>query len=325
MLINKNVPLFEGSITSVKGLKVGHAHDLKAKTGVTVVLADKGGAVGGVDVRGAAPGTRETDLLSPGNLVERVDAIVLAGGSAFGLDSASGVMQMLEKAGVGHQTMFGRIPIVPAAILYDLDIGDSKVRPDAKMGAMACANASDYVDQGSFGAGAGATVCKLVPGGKPQKGGIGTAAITLPNGITVGALAVVNAVGDIYHPYTGSLAAAATDKKGKPMPILSLLKGSPAGPDIKRIPQPGQNTTIAVIATDAWLSKEQATRLAMVSHDGLARTIRPVHTPLDGDTIFALATGRVDQEVNMIQLCLAATEAMAMAAFNGVIASNSSK
>ncbi|NLB90976.1 MAG: P1 family peptidase, partial [Clostridiales bacterium] len=303
-------------------IKLGHAQDMKGRTGVTVVLCDRGGAVGGVDVRGAAPGTRETDLLRSGNLVERVDAIVLAGGSAFGLDSASGVMKVLEQAGVGHHTVAGRIPIVPAAVLYDLGVGNPKARPDAKMGGQACVNASKEATQGRVGAGTGASVCKLVPNTTFQQGGLGTASITLANGITVGAVAAVNAVGDIYHPYNGELVAAAVGENGKPMPVSDLLFGSPPAPEMKRISQPGQNTTIGVIATDAWLTKEQANRLATVAHNGFARTIRPVHTPMDGDTIFALGTGRVEQEVNMIQLCLAATEAMAMAVYNGVIAGN---
>lgn len=322
MLNNKNFTLFEGGITRVHGIKMGHAQNDEALTGVTVILCEKGGAVGGVDVRGAAPGTRETDLLRPGNLVERVDAVVLAGGSAFGLDSATGVMQTLEKAGVGHHTIAGNVPIVPAAVLYDLAVGDPRVRPDAAMGAKACVNASKEIVQGNVGAGTGATVCKLVPDALPQKGGLGTASITLPNGITVGAVAAVNAVGDIYHPYNGQLVAAAENRDGKTIPIIDLLFGSQAGPSVKRIMESGENTTIGVIATDAWLTKEQANRLATVAHDGLARVVRPVHTPMDGDTIFALSTRRIDQDVNFIQLCLAATEAMARAVYNGVIAGN---
>ncbi len=322
MFDSKKYPLFDGGITNVHGIKVGHESDFEGLTGVTVILCEKGGAVGGVDVRGAAPGTRETDLLHPGNLVERVDAVVLSGGSAFGLDSATGVMQILEKAGVGHQTAFGRVPIVPAAVLYDLGVGNPKSRPDAAMGAKACLNATKDIVQGSVGAGTGATVCKLVPDTLSFKGGIGTASITLANGITVGAIAAVNAVGDIYHPYNGELIAAAIGEDGKKKPVEDLLFGSPAGPQIKRIMEGGMNTTIGVIATDAWLTKEQANRLATVAHNGYARAIRPVHTPMDGDAIFALSTRRIDQDVNFIQLSLAATEAMARAVYNGVVAGN---
>ncbi len=315
--------LFEGYITDVHGIRVGHAQNMAARTGVTVVLCGRDGAIGGVDVRGAAPGTRETDLLKPGNLVEQVHAVVLSGGSAFGLDSATGVMRFLEKAGVGLDMGVCHVPIVPAAVLYDLAVGDSSIRPDAAMGAAACAQAGKGGAQGRVGAGTGATVGKLVPGGTPQNGGLGSASITLSCGVTVGALAAVNAVGDIYHPHTGKLLACAAMEDGTRVTAESLLFGHvPAAPQ-KRIPQPGQNTTISVIATDAKLTKEQANRLALVAHDGYARTIRPVHTQMDGDTVFALATGRVEADVNFIQLCAAAAEVMARAIYNGVLAGNS--
>ena len=314
--------LFEGSITDVHGIRVGHAQNRAARTGVTVVLLSRDGAVGGVDVRGAAPGTRETELLKPGNLVEKVNAVVLAGGSAFGLDSAGGVMRYLEQNGVGIDMGVCRVPIVPAAVIYDLSVGDPKVRPDAAMGIAACERAGKETAQGQVGAGTGATVGKLVPGGIPQNGGLGSAAITLPSGVTVGAIAVVNAVGDIYHPHTGRLLACATMEDGTSMPAESLLYGHVPAPKPRRIPEPGQNTTIAVIATDAALTKEQANRLASVAHDGLARAIRPVHTQMDGDTVFALATGRVEADVNFIQLCALASEVMARAIVNGVLAGN---
>ena len=316
--------LFEGSITDVHGIKVGHAQNRAARTGVTVVLCGHDGAVGGVDVRGAAPGTRETDLLRPGNLVERAHAVVLSGGSAFGLDSAGGVMRYLERKDIGIDMGVCRVPIVPAAVIYDLAVGDPKVRPDAAMGFSACEHAAKETPQGQVGAGMGATVGKLVPGGIPQNGGVGSASITLPCGVTVGAIAVVNAAGDIYHPHTGRLVACAMMEDGTRVPAESLLYGHVPAVKQKRIqePTPGQNTTIAVIATDAVLSKEQANRLATVAHDGLARTIRPVHTQMDGDTVFALATGRVDADVNFIQLCALASEVMARAILNGVLAGN---
>jgi len=314
--------LFEGSITDVHGIKVGHAQNRAARTGVTVVLCSGDGAVGGVDVRGAAPGTRETDLLKPGNLVEKANAVVLSGGSAYGLDSASGVMRFLEQNGIGMDMGVCRVPIVPAAVIYDLSVGDPKVRPDAAMGAAACAQAKKETPQGLVGAGTGATVGKLLPGGVPQNGGLGSASITLSCGVTVGAIAVVNAVGDIYHPHTGRLLACASLEDGTKVPAENLLFGHVPAAGQKRIPQPGQNTTISVIATDAKLTKEQANRLATVAHDGYARAIRPVHTQMDGDTVFALATGRVEADVNFIQLCAAASEVMARAIVNGVLAGN---
>ncbi len=317
-----DMELFEGSVTDVHGIRVGHAQNRKARTGVTVVLCSRDGAVGGVDVRGAAPGTRETDLLKPGNLVEKVNAVVLSGGSAFGLDSAGGVMKYLEQNGVGIDMGVCRVPIVPAAVIFDLGVGDPKVRPDAAMGISACERAGKEMAQGLVGAGTGATVGKLVPGGLPQNGGLGTASITLPSGVTVGALAVVNAVGDIYHPHTGRLIACAVLEDGTRVPAESLLQGHVPASKPRRIPEPGQNTTLVVVATDAALSKEQANRLATVAHDGLARAIRPVHTQMDGDTVFALATGRVEGDVNFIQLCALASEVTARAIVNGVLAGN---
>lgn len=314
--------LFEGNIGNVHGIRVGNEENQQARTGVTVVLVRGEGAVGGVDVRGAAPGTRETDLLRPGNLVEKVNAVVLSGGSAFGLASANGVMRFLEKANVGIDMGALRVPIVPAAVLFDLNVGDPHVRPDDKMGYAACQKAQKGTAQGRVGAGCGATVAKLVPGAAPGCGGLGTASITLPSGVTIGALAAVNAIGDIYHPHTGKLLLAGTMEDGTTVEASGLMFGQPpAKTSIKNL-IPGQNTTIAVIATDAVLTKEQANRLATVSHDGFARVIRPVHTQMDGDTVFALATGRIDADVNFVTLCAAAAEVMARAIFNGVLAGN---
>lgn len=321
-MFKKNMTLFNGCITDVHGIKVGNAQNLAARTGVTVVLCPRDGAIAGADVRGAAPGTRETDLLRPGNLVEKAHAVVLSGGSAFGLDSASGVMKVLEQAGVGLDMGVAHVPIVPAAVLYDLGVGDPGVRPDAAMGSAACLQATKETPQGRVGAGTGATVGKLVPGATPCNGGLGSASITLPGGITIGAVAAVNAVGDVYHPHTGELVACGSLEDGSPMPAENLLYGHVPGQKPKLIPRPGQNTTIAVVATDAALTKEQANRLAAVAHDGFARTLRPVHTQMDGDTIFALATGRVEGDVNFVQLCAAAAEVMARAVFNGVVAGN---
>ncbi len=311
-------PKFEGSITQVHGIRAGQASNHKAKTGVTVVLCSREGAVLGADVRGAAPGTRETDLARPGNAVETANAVVLAGGSAFGLDAAGGVMAFLEENDVGFDTGVCRVPIVPAAVLFDLAVGDAKTRPDAAMGRQACKNASKDVEQGCYGAGTGATVGKLVPGSIPSAGGVGTASITLGCGVTVGALAAVNACGDVYDPDTGKLLACGHLADGTPVICESLLFGAAPALELPRFPKPGQNTTLVVVATDAVLSKAQANRLATCAHDGLARTIRPVHTQMDGDTVFALATGRVDEEVSFVQLCAAAAEVTARAIYNAV-------
>lgn len=307
-------PLFEGAITDVHGIRVGQAENRIALTGVTVVLAGRDGAVIGADVRGAAPGTREIALTWSENTVERANAVMLAGGSAFGLDAAGGVMRFLEEADVGVDTGVCKVPIVPAAVLFDLGVGDGRIRPDAAMGYEACRNASRRVQQGAYGAGTGATVGKLVPSAMPAPGGTGTASLTLGNGITVGAIACVNAVGDVYHPHTGKPLACGHLSDGTPVLCESLLYGT--RPIAEPLKIRHTNTTIAVVATDAVLTKAQANRLATCAHDGYARAIRPVHTQMDGDTIFALASGRVDQDVNMVQLCAAAAEVMARAIAN---------
>lgn len=303
--------MFTGSLTDVRGLLVGNAQDEEAKTGVTAVLCPKG-AVAGVDVRGAAPGTRETDLLRCGAAVRAAHAILLCGGSAFGLDAAGGAMRWLEAHGIGLDVGPCKVPIVPAAVIFDLTFGRSDVRPDADMGYAACDCAGAVFSQGSFGAGCGATVCKLLPGGIPHKGGLGSASLRLASGVTVAALAVVNAVGDVYHPHSGELLACST-MNGTPMPIDSLLFAS-GGVHA----EPGGNTTIGIIATDATLTKEQANRLATVAHDGLARTVRPVHTEVDGDTIFAMATCEQPGETEMISLCAGAAEVFARAVVNAI-------
>lgn len=317
-----SIQMFPGDITKVHGIRVGQKENEQARTGVTVVLCRKEGAVGGVSVRGAAPGTRETDLLRPGNLVERAHAVVLAGGSAFGLEAASGVMRYLEQMGVGLDMGDSVIPIVPSAVLYDLGVGQAHIRPDAMMGRAACMAAAKGVVQGRVGAGAGATVGKLVPGAVPQDSGIGSASITLPEGVTVGAIVAVNAVGDVYDPRTGEMIGCAHMPDGSAISAEGMLWGHAPAPQQIRIPAPGSNTTIGVVAVDCKLTKEQTNRLADVAHDGLARTIRPVHTQMDGDTMFALATGRVDTEVNFVKLCAAAAEVTARAIVNAIIAAN---
>ena len=314
-------PVFEGSITKVHGIRVGQAQNREAKTGVTVVLAGHDGATVGADVRGAAPGTRETDLCQPENTVEKANAVVLSGGSAFGLAAATDVMEFLEAHEVGVDMGVCHVPIVPGAVIFDLGVGDAHVRPDAAMGKEACKAASKEVKQGAHGAGTGATVGKMVPGATPMQGGVGTASLTLACGVTVGAIVVVNACGDVYDMRNGKPIGYGRMPDGTPILCESLLYGAVPSPQTPRIPnETGKNTTIGAVATDAVLTKAQAKRLATCAHDGLARTIRPVHTQMDGDTIFALGTGRVDTDVNQIQLCAAAAEVMARAVVNALTA-----
>ena len=275
-------------ITQVPGIRVGHFTLPGGLTGCTVLLADGEGAVGGIAQRGGAPGTRETDLLDPLNLVERVNAVVLSGGSAFGLDAAQGVTKFLEEKNIGFKTTAGVVPIVPAAILFDLGFAGNKVRPTADCGYKAAAAATGQsIAEGNVGAGAGATVGKIGGGRMPMKAGIGSAAIALPNGLIVGAIVAVNAVGDVIDPATGAVVAGARDSNGKIADARRVLRaGSPT-----TTPRPGENTTIGIVATNARLTKAQASRMALMADDGLARALFPSHTLGDGDTVFALATG----------------------------------
>lgn len=310
---------YPGSLTDVTGLEVGHDTHPQRPTGCTVVLARQG-AVAGVDVRGAAPGTRETDLLQPANLVQQVHAVCLAGGSAWGLDAASGVMRWLEENGIGLPTGYSLVPIVPAAVVFDLGVGDARVRPDAQTGYRACVAASTQPPaQGNVGAGSGALVGKLLGMDRAMRGGLGTASLCV-NGITVAALIVCNAVGDVIDPATGEVIAGARTADGRDLLGTrdAVLQGE--------LPQnllAGTNTTIGVVATDAVLSKAQAQRLAQVSHDGLARAINPVHTMLDGDTLFALATGASGKNADMLLLATLAAEVTARAVVNAVRAADS--
>ena len=302
------------SIAAVAGLVIGHFTDPRRPTGCTVVIA-RDGAVGGVDVRGAAPGTRETDLLAPTNLVERVHAIVLSGGSAWGLDAATGVVRWLEEQGVGMPVGPARLPIVPAAVLFDLLVGDSAVRPDAEAGYRACQAASRSTPaEGNVGAGAGAAVGKIFGIGRAMKGGIGSASVTV-DGVTVAALIACNALGDVIDPDTAQVIAGARSPDGKRLfdSRRALLAGEAAKPLIA-----GTNTTIGVIATDAVITKIQATRLAQMGHDGLARSINPVHTMSDGDTLFALGTGASGKSLGMMTLGTMAAEATARAVVRAV-------
>ena len=302
------------SIAAVAGLEIGHFTDPRRPTGCTVVIA-RDGAVGGVDVRGAAPGTRETDLLAPTNLVERVHAIVLSGGSAWGLDAATGVVRWLEEQGVGMPVGPARLPIVPAAVLFDLLVGDSAVRPDAEAGYRACQAASRSTPaEGNVGAGTGAAVGKIFGIGRAMKGGIGSASVTV-DGVTVAALIACNALGDVIDPDTAQVIAGARSPDGKRLfdSRRALLAGEAAKPLIA-----GTNTTIGIIATDAVITKIQATRLAQMGHDGLARSINPVHTMSDGDTLFALGTGASGKSLGMMTLGTMAAEATARAVVRAV-------
>ena len=303
-------------ITAVEGLRAGHFTLTQKPTGCTVILAEKG-ATGGVSVRGAAPGTRETDLLDPSNLVEQVHGIVLSGGSAFGLDTATGVMQYLEERKVGFPFGGAYVPIVPAAVLFDLPVaGKPLIRPDKICGYEAAkAATTDAMPEGSVGAGAGATVGKFGGGGKPMKGGIGTASITLPSGLTVAAVVAVNAAGDIIDPATGRIVAGALAADGQT--FLDARKILRNGGTVAQ-PRPAENTTLGIVATNAKLTKAQARKVADMGHDGFARTIVPAHTMADGDTIFALATGSYPGEVNMTVIGALGAEMVADALLRAV-------
>ena len=312
-------PTGSGSITDVAGVEVGHFTDNRRPTGCTVVLV-RDGAVAGVDVRGAAPGTRETDLLAPSNAVNTVHAILLSGGSAWGLDAAGGAMRWLEHQGIGLQVGTARVPIVPAAVLFDLLVGDGAIRPDAQAGFAACEAASRQAPaQGNVGAGAGAAIGKMFGMDHAMKGGIGSASVTVA-GVTVGALVACNALGDVTDPDTGALIAGARAPDGASLRDTrrSLLRGEPPQPILA-----GTNTTIGVIATDTTLTKVQARRLAMAGHDGLARSINPAHTLSDGDTLFALGTGVTVRTPGMTVLSVMAAEAVARATVRAVRAAHS--
>jgi L-aminopeptidase/D-esterase-like protein len=307
-------------LTAVEGLKVGHHTLTQRPTGCTVILAEKG-AVAGVDVRGSAPGTRETDLLDPINTVQQVHAIVLSGGSAYGLDSASGVMRYLEEREIGFPIGAGVVPIVPAAILFDLSVGDFKIRPDAACGYAAAKSASTGpVEEGNVGAGAGATVGKMGGMKRAMKGGLGSAAITLPDGLVVAALVAVNARGNIVDPSTGRVVAGARTEDGKSVADIHAMMRD-GSVDFEALPL--QNTTLGVVATNARLTKAQAKKIAEMAHDGLARAIVPAHTSGDGDTIFALATGTRTADVNVDRIGGLAADAMTDAILRAIRAAKS--
>jgi len=303
-------------ITAVPGILVGHATDQESRTGCTVVLCPTG-AVGGVAVPGGAPATRETDLLRPGMLVERVHAVLLTGGSAFGLAAADGVMRYLEEQGQGFDAGVARVPIVPAAAIFDLAVGRADVRPDAAMGYRACLAArAGPVEEGTVGAGTGATVGHLFGAGA-MPGGIGTAAVELAGGVVVGALAVVNAFGDVRDPTTGEIVAGARDPQGTLVDTARVLLGWEGDLGFPRGPG---HSTLVVVATNALLAKAEANRLADLGVAGLARVLTPALTMFDGDVIFALSTG--DAMGNLLSLGAAAAEVVGAAIVRAVRVSN---
>lgn len=285
-----------GGLTDIEGIKVGHFTDPRRPTGCTVVLCEKG-AVAGVDVRGGAPGTAQTDILDPVNTAQQVHALALSGGSAFGLEVGAGVMRYLREKGLGFRIGSYTVPIVPTAVLFDLGIGDAKIHPTAESGYQACLSASaGKIAEGNAGAGTGCAVGKLFGPQLEMKSGIGTASMAVgKTGLVVAALVAVNAVGDIYDFHTGKILAGARSPDGKGFinSMDIILHGG-----YVLSPPSDWNTTIGVVATNARLSKTDMTKVAQMAHDGLARTINPVHTQFDGDTIFALATGTLDLKVS---------------------------
>jgi L-aminopeptidase/D-esterase-like protein len=312
-MTGRSPELFPGAITDVAGLRVGHFTDTRRPTGCSVLLCPQG-AVCGVDVRGAAPGTRETDLLRPDNLVEHVHALLLSGGSAFGLDAASGVMRWLEERGHGLGVGPAVVPIVPAAVLFDLWLGDPLVRPDAAAGYAACEAAGHAPPaQGNVGAGAGASVGKLFGFDRGMKGGIGTASLKV-GAVTIGALVAVNPTGDVIDPASGRVVAGTRGSDGQPRSATQAI----ASGELPARALPGMATTIGIIATDAMLTKAQCNKLATMAHNGLARSIDPVHTMGDGDTLFALATGVSGRPGEMTVLGALAATVMSRAVLNAV-------
>jgi L-aminopeptidase/D-esterase-like protein len=299
------------TLTAVPGIKVGHHTLSERPTGCTVILVEGEGAAGGVSQRGGAPGTRETDLLDPANMVDKVNAVVLSGGSAFGLEAATGTVRWLEEHGIGWDVRIAKVPIVPAAILFDLPIGGNpKIRPTADCGYRAAAAAStEPVKEGTVGAGAGATVGKTGGPMRSMKAGVGSYSITLANGLSVGAIVAVNAVGDIIDPDTGKVVAGVRNADGGFADARTLLRTGQSGPR----PRAAENTTIGLVATNARLSKAQANRMALMADDGFARAIFQAHTQGDGDTVFALATGQWTGEVDITQIGALAADVMARA------------
>jgi L-aminopeptidase/D-esterase-like protein len=308
------------AITAVEGVSVGHWSDLDGATGCTVVLCPNGAAAG-VDVRGGAPGTRNTDLLRQGNIVPQLHAVLLTGGSEFGQAAATGVVRWLEEKGYGFPVTTGVVPVVAAAVIFDLPIGRADVRPDADAGYAACVAATDgEVAEGSVGAGTGATVAKAMLMERALKGGLGTASERTDSGVVVGAIVAVNCWGEVLDPETGQVIAGPRgDRPGSFESTIEAMRRSTAPSAFTEAArQAGQNTTLGVVATDAQLSKDEAYRLAVMAQGGMARAIRPAHSPVDGDTVFALATGRNDTVTDLLQLGTLAARAMERAVVRAV-------
>ena len=298
---NREMEKMKNALTDVDGFRVGHAQDLRAATGCTVILCPPG-TVGGMDIRGSAAGTRQTDSLQSFHWVDEVHAVLLSGGSAFGLDASGGVMKYLEEKSIGYQTSAAKVPIVPAAIIYDLGLGDARVRPDKEMGYQACLNShSGEIAEGSVGVGTGASVGKLFGINLATKGGVGTASKATTRGVIVAALVAVNAFGDVLDPETRKILAGARDPAhpGRFIDSAAMIKEgfSPARRETDM-----QNTTLGVVATNVKLSKRQATKVAQMAQSGFARTIAPIHSTVDGDLIFALSAGDLSADVNTIGL-----------------------
>jgi L-aminopeptidase/D-esterase-like protein len=294
------------AITDVPGIEVGHASDFKALTGCTVVLFGEG-AIGGVDIRGAATGTRQIDALNPIHIVDKIHALLLTGGSSFGLDAAGGVMTYLEERGKGFDVVTTKVPIVPTAVIFDLGIGNFRVRPDHRMGYEACLNASKKVEEGSAGVGVGATVGKLFGIDRAMKGGVGTSSVQGPNGLIVGAFVVINAFGDVFNPYSNQILAGARKSK-KSLQLANSSKWMKQGVTRKQfgVVNPSDpsafNTTLGIIATNANLTKKEIHQVAQIAHSGLAKVISPLHTTFDGDLVFAISYGKKKGDVNTIGL-----------------------
>jgi len=303
-------------LTDIEGIEIGHAQNLEAGTGCTVILC-KDGAAAGVDVRGGAPGTRETDLLNPVNLVQKIFAVMLAGGSAFGLDAAAGVMQYLEERQIGFDVGVTHVPIVCGAVLFDLTFGDFKIRPDKSMGYQACLNAGKACPQGNVGAGTGATVSKILGMNRAVKSGLGCYAVQVGE-LKVGALVAVNCLGDVIDPETGKKLTGPLTEDGLSLADTEEVMIS-AYADKRNLFS--GNTTIGVVATNAGFDKAQCAKLASMSHNGYARTMRPAHSMVDGDTIFTLATGAVNADLSVVGLL--AARVMERAVVNAVISTSS--
>ncbi len=308
--------MYPGYLTDVKGIKVGHGQSEEGLTGVSVIIFEEG-ATGGVDVRGSAPGTRETDLFKPEKMVDKVHAVVLSGGSAFGLDASSGVMNYLEGKGIGFDVGVTKVPIVSGAVIFDLDIGDYRIRPDFEMGYEAAKNATTEADlQGNIGAGTGATVGKILGPEQAIKGGLGSATVQVGE-LVVSAMVVVNSFGDIYEPTNNQQMAGVYDyEENKLLNTIELMKeqNKDIGFNLK-------NTTIGVITTNAILTKAQANKVSQIAHNGFARAINPVHTMVDGDTIFTMATNEIEADINLVGTL--AAEAMSKAIVNGILSAKS--